>query len=169
MPNDSVLMLGTIPGSRPMNPMKLRLIDGSSMSSFDADVAADLLRGDVDERRFGRHGDGFRDRPDLQRHVHRGGLPDLEPHVLARVFLEPLQLGGDLVHAGHEAADEVDALGGADRFAEHAVVLIAHDDRHAGQDGALRIDNLAAHFRRSLLRGRGGGHEQRQQHQAHYT
>ena len=33
MPNDSVLMLGTIPGSRPIKPMKLRLIDGNSTSS----------------------------------------------------------------------------------------------------------------------------------------
>jgi hypothetical protein len=33
LPKDSVLMLGTMPGSRPTNPMKLRLIDGSSTSS----------------------------------------------------------------------------------------------------------------------------------------
>jgi hypothetical protein len=32
-PNDSVLMLGTTPGSRPTKPMKLRLIEGSSVSS----------------------------------------------------------------------------------------------------------------------------------------
>jgi hypothetical protein len=32
-PNDSVLMLGTMPGRRPMKPMKFRLIDGRSTSS----------------------------------------------------------------------------------------------------------------------------------------
>ena len=37
-------------------------------------------------------------------------------------------------------------------LAEHAGVLIAHGDRHAGQDGALRVENPAANFRRSLLR-----------------
>jgi hypothetical protein len=53
-------------------------------------------------------------------------------------------------------------------FAEHPF-LVAHHDRHARQNGALRVDDPASKFGGALLCRRRHGDEQGHQDPTHYT
>ena len=110
LPNDSVLIDGTMPGSRPMKPMKLPLTLGSCVSvslvmlppiSFDVtstsgDSAETLTVSST--------------QPTSICSSMLGGLADFEQQIPAFEFLEALQLAGDLVGAGHDAAGDEGAI-----------------------------------------------------------
>ena len=128
------------------------------------DVAADLLGGHVEHRRFRRDVDDFADRPDLERHVDRRRLADLELHVAAQELLEALQLGADFVSPRHDAADDEGAVLAGDGLAEHAGVLIPDGHRHARQHRPLRVEHPSTDLGRTLLRERRGDAEQQGEH-----
>jgi hypothetical protein len=159
----------TLIESEPNDSDEVAVDRGQVDQLLAGDVAADLLRREVHERRLGRHVDGLFERPDLQRDVNRGGLADLEPDVLARVLLEPLKPRADLVDARHQAAHEVRAVGGADGLAEHAGVLVLDRDGNAREHRSLRVDHAAAHLRDPLLRRGGAGGKQDHDDPAQYT
>ena len=70
--------------------MKLPLTLGSLHQRVAGDVAADFLRRQVHDRRFGGDVDRFFETADLHRHVDAGGLADLEAQLLALELLEAL-------------------------------------------------------------------------------
>ncbi len=93
------------------------------------DVAAHLLGGDVDERRLRGDRELLVGPAHLEADVHGGGLAHLQTHAPARVPLEPRPLGGELVHAGRHAAQEIGAVRAGDDLAEHARLLVPEHDR----------------------------------------
>ena len=149
-----------MPGRRPTKPTKLPLTLGQLHQRLARDVAADFLRRDVDERRFGRDGHGFFNRPDRHRHVDARRLADLEAQILALELLEALKLRVHLVGSRDESAGDERAVGSGDRLAEHAGFLVFHDDGHARQYRILRVDDPTAKFGRALLCRRRHGDEQ---------
>jgi hypothetical protein len=137
--------------------------DGRDVRQFlGADVAADLLRGDVDDRRLAADRDRFLERADFERDVDRQLVANGERDVAAEKFLEALQLRRDLIFTRRQRRREPRSVGSADHVAEVARVLVRHRDGHAGQRGLLLIDDAAAHFSRALLseRERGSGEEE---------
>ena len=160
-PNDSVLMLGTIPGNSPMKPMKLRLIDGRSTSSRPVMLPPTSFEVTSTSGESAETVDRLRHRSHFERDVERRGLAQLGDDVLAHEFLEALQLGADFVAAGDDAADDERAVGTGNGLAEHAGVLIPHGHRHSRQHRPLRVEHPAADFGGSLLRERRGDAEQR--------
>ncbi len=119
-----------------------------------ADVAADFLGRDIDERRLGRHAHDFLDAADGELQIERRRLADFEADVAQPQLLESLQLGGDLVHTWRQAADEICSVRAADGLAEHPCRLVLRDHRCPRHGGALRVNDLALDLGRSLLRER---------------
>ena len=156
-------------GKQPDEADEIAVDAGQLHQRLAPDVAAELLRRHVHERRLARHGDGLLDRSDRQRDVDAGGLSDLEPQLPAIGFLEALELSRYLIGARDEAARDERAVGARHRLAEHARPFVPDDHRGARQNGPLFVDDASTQFRRALLRGGSRGHDQRKQHQAHYT
>jgi hypothetical protein len=102
--------------------------------------------------------------------IERRRLADLEANVLVTEFLESLELGRHFVRPRDDAADEVSAVGGAHRLAEHAGVLILDYDHGARHRRRLRVEDPATNLCRPLLREctRGTG-EQAAEHAAQHT
>jgi hypothetical protein len=128
------------------------------------DVAADLLGGHVEHRRFRRDVHDFAERPDLERQIDRRRFADLEFHVTAQELLEALQLGTELVSPRHDAADDEGAVLAGDGLAEHAGVLIPHGHRHTRQHRPLGVEHPATDLGRTLLRNRRGDAEHQGEH-----
>jgi len=115
------------------------------------DVSADLLRGDVDDRRLRRHRQLLAHSADLQAHVDRGRLADLEPDVALADALEARELRGELVGSGQDAGQVVASVAGRTGLAEDAAPLVLDDDRHSGQRCPLLIRHAPAQLGRALL------------------
>ena len=128
------------------------------------DVAADLLRGDVDERRPGAHRQGLLHAAHLHRHVDGGGAADFELQVAPLEGLESLQRGGHLVAARDEAAGDEGAGVAGQRLAEHPGVLIPDSHGDARQRGARPVEHATANLRRPLLRTGRAHHQQPGEH-----
>ena len=116
------------------------------------DVAADLRRRDVDERRFTGDRQRFGEAAHFHRQIQRGRLSDDERDSPAVQRLEAFELRGDAVPSGHELRSEVAALGAADELAHRTRIFVRDDDVHARQDATLGVNDSSAEFRRALLR-----------------
>ena len=130
------------------------------------DVAADLLRGDVDDGRFAAHRHGFLQRADLERHVDRQLVAYGEREVAADEFLESRELRRDLIPAGRKCGHEPRAVRSADDIAEVARLLIGDGDGHTRESGLLLVDHPTPYLGGALLCERvGRGETQRQANQ----
>ena len=162
LPNDSVLIDGTMPGSRPTKPMKLPLTLGSWTS-----VSLVMLP-PISFEVTSTSGDSVvtltvsSSAPTSSVTSIVDGLADFEQEVAAVELLEALELGGDLVGARHEAAGDERAVLAADRLAIHARLLVADRDRDARQHAPpCGSSHPAPQFRRALLRPGRNGHQDR--------
>ena len=128
---------------------------------LSGNVAAHLRRAQVDKRRLGCDGDGFVESTDFQRQVECLGSPHCQEDVAPIEGPEALQLRTDPVPSRNNLRCKVAPIGARDDLAKGARVLVGDDDRHAGQDAALRIGDLPADFRGACLRERRCGDDER--------
>ena len=122
------------------------------------DVAGDLRRGGIDERRFAGHRDRFADLRQLHDERHRCVLADEQFHRRNDDRREAGQLGLQLVFAGRQLQQPVLAVLPADRNG------LAAGFEVGGRDGRARQDRLGfvgdgADDGRFLRARRPGGHE----------
>ena len=115
------------------------------------DVAANLLRRHVDERRLRGDGDGLLDAAELELNVDVHLVADRDRDVAPQEFLEALDLRRDLIAAGRQRGDEPHAVGAAQRLAKRSRVLIGDGDRDPGQGAGLLVGHPPSHLRRAFL------------------
>ena len=114
-----------------------------------------MRRREVHQRGLARHRDRLGERPDLERQIERHRLSDLQPDVL-REPLEALKLPGDSVGTRDNPRDEIRTVGSGDRLPDRPALSVGDDDRHAGQDTLLLVDDTTPDGgSSSLLRLRG--------------
>ena len=124
---------------------------GSSRSPA-ADVAADLRRGEVDLRRFGRHGDVFFDGRRPERQIDLERRADSQDEIFLRQPAEAGELSLDMIRTGQQSGDQEGAVRLGDGFADGSILRMGDDNGHPRKHGLLFIDDAAADGGAALLR-----------------
>lgn len=107
------------------------------------DVAADLDRRDVHERRFTRDGESLGEAAHFQDEIERRRLADREGNAAPVQRLEPFELGADAIASRHDLRHGEAAFGAGNELAEDTGVFVGHDDVDARKDAALRVGDLS--------------------------
>jgi len=128
------------------------------------DVAPQIRRHRVDERRFSGDRHRFRDTRKRHLQVDGGRLSDQQLHTPPRDRREARELRRNHV-AAHAHAHAVRPARIGHRLEAVAGRLVHGPDRHAGQHAARRIRHQAAHLR--ILRVRRAGQRQKRADQNH--